>query len=232
MDSTFIIAIGSSLWLGILTSISPCPLATNIVAVSYISKNIDSRFKSILSGVFYSIGRVIVYMGISGIVAASITSVPTLSMFLQTKINIILGPLLIITGFILIGIVTINIGNNNHSARAEKLLLKGPFVGSILIGFLFALAFCPVSAALFFGSMLPLAIKHQSYILIPSVYGIGTALPVIGFAFLIAFGAHFVGTVFNKITQMEMWIRRGTGAVFIVVGIYFTLTFIFKFEIF
>ncbi len=232
IENTFLLAIGSALWLGILTSISPCPLATNIVAVSYISKNIDSKFQSILSGILYALGRVIVYIGISGIIVSSISSVPSLSMFLQSKINIILGPLLIATGLVLLGILKFSIGNNNHTHRAEKLMKKGPLLGSLLIGFLFALAFCPVSAALFFGSMLPLALKHQSHLFIPFIYGIGTALPVIGFAILISTGAHLVGTVFNRLTQIEIWIRKLTGIIFIIAGIYFIITFIFKFQIF
>lgn len=228
MDDTYIISLGSALWLGILTSISPCPLATNIAAVSYIGRNIKAKTTSVLSGIFYAIGRVIVYMGISIIVVGALAQVPALSIFLQTKVNIILGPLLIATGLILLNIIKLNFGENKHSEKAEKLTKKGPLLGSILIGALFALAFCPVSAALFFGSMLPIAVKHQSIILIPSIYGLGTALPVIAFAVLIATGANYIGTVFDKLTQVELWVRRVTGIVFIGVGIYFSFTFIIK----
>lgn len=228
MDSTYIISLGSALWLGILTSISPCPLATNIAAVSYIGRNIDSKLTSVLSGLFYAIGRVIVYMGISIMVIGALAQVPALSMFLQTKVNLVLGPLLFITGLILLDIIKLSFGNNNHSKKAEKLAKKRPILGSILIGALFALAFCPVSAALFFGSMLPIAIKHQSTFIIPSLYGLGTALPVIGFAVIIATGANYIGTVFNKLTQLEIWGRRVTGIIFITVGVYFTITFLIK----
>ncbi len=228
MDSTYIVSLGSALWFGILTSISPCPLAANIAAVSYIGKNIETKTTSLLSGIFYAVGRVIVYMGISIAVVGAFAQVPALSMFLQTKVNLVLGPLLLVTGLILLNIVRLSFGNNRHSEKAERLAKKGSLLSSVLIGALFALAFCPVSAALFFGSMLPIALKLKSTILIPSLYGVGTALPVIAFAILIATGANYVGTVFNKITQIEWWARRVTGIIFIGVGIYFTATFMAK----
>ena len=227
MESAYFLSLGSALWLGVLTSISPCPLAANIAAVSYIGRNIESKFASILSGIFYALGRVVVYIGISFVVVKATAQVPALSFFLQTRVNLFLGPILIVTGFILLDIVKFSFGNNFHSDKAKKLANKAPLLGSILIGFLFALAFCPVTAALFFGSMLPIAIKNQSAFIIPSLYGLGTALPVIVFAVLIAMGANYIGTVFNKLTQLEIWIRRFTGIIFISVGVYYTITFLF-----
>jgi len=226
MDSTYIVSLGSALWLGILTSISPCPLAANIAAVSYIGKNIESKTSSVLSGLLYAAGRVLVYIGISAVVVEALAQIPVLSMFLQTKINLIMGPLLILTGLVLLNIIKLSFGSNRCSAAAEKLTKKWPFLGAILIGVLFALAFCPVSAALFFGSMLPIAVKHQSSILMPSLYGLGTALPVVAFAVLIAIGANYIGTVFNKVTQIELWLRRGTGVIFVVIGLYFIAEFL------
>ncbi len=226
MDSVYIISLGSAFWLGIITSISPCSLATNIAAVSYIGKNIEAKTTSVLSGIFYAAGRVIVYMCISFIVVETFDRVPALSMFLQTKVNLVLGPLLILTGLILLNVIKLSFGGNNHSEKAEKLTRKAPLLGSVFIGALFALAFCPVSAALFFGSMLPIAVKHKSTIIIPSLYGLGTALPVVAFAVLIANGANYLGSVFNKLTQIELWVRRGTGIIFIGVGVYLTLVFL------
>ncbi len=262
MDSVFIIALASSFWLGVLTSISPCPLATNIAAVSFIGKNIESTFSSLVSGVLYALGRMLVYSGIAALVVLSAVSIPALSMFLQSKINMVLGPVLIITGIILLGLIKghilkpvsaifkkiadtgfvrrcaskgtskkspeFNVGGGYQTEFAEKLARKGPYIGSVLIGALFALAFCPVSAALFFGSMIPLSLKHQSFLTIPAVYGFGTAVPVVVFAALIATGARRLGDAFSKVSAAELVIRRITGAVFIVIGIYFTVSYIFK----
>ncbi len=232
MENFFLISVGSALWLGILTSISPCPLAANIAAVSYLGKIINSKIGSIFSGICYALGRVIVYTGIATIIIASIVSIPELSMFLQTKINLFIGPILVLAGLILIGVIKLNIPGNSHSGYAKKLIKKGPYLGSLLIGSLFALAFCPVSAAFFFGSMLPLSIKHESFFIIPAVYGIGTALPVIGFSILIAGGSRYVGIVFDKLNIVEAWVRKITGLVFILIGIYFIMVYIFKIPLF
>jgi hypothetical protein len=99
--------------------------------------------------------------------------------------------------------------------------------GALLLGIVFALSFCPVSAALFFGSLLALAVGHGSGIALPAVYGVGTALPVLVFAFLIAFGANRIGTAYGRMAAFEFWARRITGIVFIAAGIYYSLTYIF-----
>ncbi len=231
MESSLLVAVGSALWLGVLTSISPCTLTTNIAAVSFVSKNVDATSHAVFSGVFYAVGRMLVYLAISAIVVGSVVSVPALSMFLQTKINVIVGPILVVAGLILLNIIKLPVGNNKHSQRAAKFADRG-YAGSLLVGFLFALAFCPVSAALFFGSMLPMSISHKSYFIIPAVYGVGTALPVVVFAILLATGTQYVAAAFHKLTAIEIWVRRITAIVFILIGIYFVITYIFKVQIF
>ena len=88
---------------------------------------------------------------------------------------------------------------------------------------IFALTFCPVSAALFFGSLIPIAIQAQSSVLMPSVYGIGTALPVLVFAVLIAFGVHAVGRAFKRLSAFDKWARQATAVIFLAVGVYLTV---------
>ena len=105
--------------------------------------------------------------------------------------------------------------------RAEKFGLGG----ALFLGLVFALSFCPVSAALFFGSLIPLSVKHSSGIILPLIYGIGTALPVFVFGLLISFGAGAMAKAFHKVSQFELWARRVTGAVFLVIGIYFTFAY-------
>ncbi|MCX6835434.1 MAG: sulfite exporter TauE/SafE family protein, partial [candidate division Zixibacteria bacterium] len=104
--------------------------------------------------------------------------------------------------------------------------------GGGLLGMLFALSFCPISAALFFGSLIPLAVQHRSHILMPTVYGVGTALPVVGFAIIIAVGARYLGDIFNRLAVFERWARRVTGAIFIVVGLYYIATYLFGVQFF
>lgn len=218
----------SALWLGVLTSISPCPLATNIAAISFISKKLSNKKQTLLSGLFYTIGRSFVYVVLTLVVVISVVSVPELSMFLQNYMNKILGIVLVLTGMFLLELITIDIKNNWINTLANKISAKFGIVSSFLIGLLFALAFCPVSAALFFGGFIPLSIKTSYGWLTALIYGLGTALPVVLFSFLIAFGVKSLNKFFNKIAAIEFWARRVTGIVFILVGVYYIFMYIFK----
>jgi len=228
MNESIIAGAVSACWLGILTSISPCPLATNIAAISYISRRVGSSRLVLVTGLLYVLGRMLTYMALSMILAVSLLSIPRLSLALQKYFNIYLGPVLILTGVLLLGIIKINLTGPGVSDRLRLRAERWGVWGAGLLGILFALSFCPISAALFFGSLVPLTIKFDSRILLPLIYGIGTALPVILFAFLLALGTGAVGRVFNRLTQIERWARWITGAIFVLVGIYYTLIYIFK----
>ncbi len=218
----------SALWLGILTSISPCPLATNVVAISYIGKRVDRTRLVLTSGLLYVAGRMLTYLGLGVVLVAGLLSIPELSQFLQKYINIFLGPILILTGIILLGVIRFSTRGMGLGERMRTRVEGYGVWGAGLLGLLFALSFCPVSAALFFGSLTPLAVKYDSRFLFPLLYGLGTGLPVILFAFVIAFSTQAVGRLFNRLTQIELWARRITGLVFILVGIYYSLIYIFE----
>ncbi|MCK4607216.1 MAG: sulfite exporter TauE/SafE family protein, partial [candidate division Zixibacteria bacterium] len=207
----FLIALGSACWLGILTSISPCPLATNIAAVSYIGRRVDRPLLVLASGIIYTIGRTLTYVGLGMLIVTSILAIPEVAMFLQQYMGKALGPVLIVVGLFLLGLFQFRLPDVNISQGLQRRVEERGLWGAGVLGLLFALSFCPVSAALFFGSLIPLAVEHESGVLMPTVYGIGTALPVVVFAALIASGARFVGTVFNCLTQFEKWARRITG---------------------
>ena len=219
--------IATALWLGILTSISPCPLATNIAAVSFIGKQVTDTRRVILSGIAYSLGRMITYMVVGAIVVAGILSIPAVSNFLQRYMIMALGPVLIIAGMFLLELIGSGFTGPDMSGTAQKISGKGGIWGAGLLGIIFALSFCPISAALFFGSLIPLAAGWGSVIVLPAVFGIGTGLPVLAFAVLITVSAKSVGALFNKLTVIELWARRLTGIIFIVVGIYLALKNIF-----
>ena len=225
MDGYFV-ALGSAVWLGILTSISPCPLATNIAAISYIGKRVDRPGIVLLSGLMYTAGRMLTYVILGVLVVASILSIPDVAMFLQQNMNKALGPILIIVGFLLLGVFTLRLPGFRASEKVTGRVEKWGIWGAGALGLLFALSFCPVSAALFLGSLIPLALDHQSSVMMPTVYGIGTALPVVVFAVLIALGAKWVGKAFDKIRIFEKWARSITAVVFILVGIYYSLIYI------
>lgn len=215
----------SSVWLGVLTSISPCPLATNITAITFISKDIQAPRRAVFTSLFYSLGRSFVYVIISAAVVYSLINTPTLSYWLQKYMNMALGPILIVVGMFLLEMISFNFSQNFLNLNIEKIASKGGFLTAILIGIIFALSFCPVSAAIFFGSLLPISIKYHSVILLPFIYGFGTALPVIICGVMLAFGGNAISKFFNKMTSFESYARKITAVLFIVVGIYFTLKF-------
>jgi len=217
----------SALWLGILTSISPCPLASNIAAVSFIIKRVDRTSYVLSSGILYTLGRVIGYTVLGILIASSLLSIPQTSYFLQNYMNKLLGPILVITGLFLLEILTFTSFGFSFSQKSTARLQDMGIVGALPLGILFALSFCPISAALFFGSVIPLSVKSGSNIIFPSVYGIGTGLPVLMVAFLITAGIKNIGSIFKKITLFAYWMKKTTGVIFMLVGIYYVLTYIF-----
>ena len=220
---SFYLDIFSAFWLGILTSISPCPLATNIAAISFISRNLGSSKKVLWSGLLYAAGRMLTYVAIAVLAVASLLSLPEVSFFLETNMHKIIGPLLIVVGIILLDVLPFTFSASLVSSSMQEKAGKWGLWGSGILGIVFALTFCPLSAALFFGSLIPLAIDGKSAVLMPSVYGLGTALPVIAFAFVMAFGVKSIGRVFDKLTQIEKWVRKLTAVVFIGAGLYLLL---------
>ena len=226
--SELVLALGSALWLGILTSISPCPLATNIAAVSFLGRRVDSPRTVFGGGLLYALGRAAAYVALGALLLAGLTSAPGVSSFLQRHMNSIVGPLLILVGLFLLEVIHLRLpalGRVGERLK-DRLGARGMW-GAAPLGALFALSFCPVSAALFFGSLLPLALQSESPVLIPTAYGVGTALPVVLFAVLIALGARGLGLAFKRVTVIERWVRRAMAVIFIGVGVYMTLGYTF-----
>lgn len=222
------IGLASAFWIGILTAISPCPLATNIAAISFISKKIEDKKIVLITGTLYTLGRMFAYVALTFIVMKSILAIPGLSFFLQTQMLKILGPLLIVIGMFLLELITIPLPSFGASGKFQSFFLNMGVWGAFPLGILFALSFCPVSAALFFGSLIPLATQHSSSVLLSSMYGIGTGLPVFIFAILIALGVSWLGKAFQKIGKIDYWVRMVTGVILIGIGIYFVLTYLLK----
>jgi len=223
----FLFGAATAFWLGLLTAISPCPLATNLAAISFIGRKINNSRQTLISGTAYTIGRSLTYIVIGAILVLGLTAVPSVSWFLQRYMNKILGPILIVVGMALLELFSFELPVIVSNKRMEEQAEKSGLLSSGLLGVMFALSFCPVSAALFFGSLVPLSIKHESYFIMPLLYGIGTGLPVMLFALAIAFGVKSVAQAFDKLTKVELWVRRITGTIFILIGIYFCLRFIF-----
>lgn len=215
----------SAFTLGLMTAISPCPLATNITATAFISKNIASKRKVFLSGLLYSLGRGFSYT-IIGLILYFGASKFHIARFFNQNGEKFLGPLLIIIGLIMLNIIRLNfLGKTNFQEKlSEKFQDKG-LLGSFLIGVVFALAFCPYSGALFFGMLIPMTISSADGLYLPLIFAIGTGLPVILFTYLLAFTAGKVGMFYTRITKIEKVMRSGAGVVFIITGVYYISIF-------
>jgi cytochrome c-type biogenesis protein len=223
-----LIACASALWLGILTSISPCPMATNIAAVSFLSKKITHPALVFVSGIAYTLGRMAAYAILGWLIISSLLNVPQVAQFLQKYMGKALGPILIVTGLFLLEALTVRLPGMALSQKHHSRLAGSGAPGAFLLGLIFALAFCPVSAALFFGSLIPLALNGKVGTLLPFVYGVGTGLPVFIFSIAIALGVTSVSHWFHKLTKLENYTRKITGVVFILVGFYYVGMYILK----
>jgi cytochrome c-type biogenesis protein len=207
--------------LGLLTAIAPCPLATNITATAFIAKTITNKKKVLLSGLLYTLGRVFSYTSIGAIIYFGASKFQIAKIF-QGNGEKYIGFILIIIGFIMLDIIKLNFikGGNLTDKLSEKFKTKG-LLGSFLLGALFALAFCPYSGALFFAMLIPMTLSASAGLVLPIVFSLGTGLPVILFAFVIAFSMEKLGTYFKAITKVEKVMRFAAGLVFILTGLYY-----------
>lgn len=208
--------------LGILTSISPCPLATNITAIAYISKEIKTVKNTLLNGLFYTLGRGLSYTLLAALIFFGV-SIFSISSIFQGWGDKVLGPVLIVIGLVMFDVIKIKLGvkSKNFEKFKDWLSQKG-YIGSMLLGVLFALAFCPYSGVVFFGMFIPLVLGSSEGMLLPPIFALGTGLPVIIFSFLLAFSLGKVGKIFNVMQKVEKVMRYAIASVFIISGLYYT----------
>lgn len=217
----------SALWLGILSSISPCPLATNIAAISFLSKRIKHTRIVLWAGIAYTLGRMISYAILGAIIIMSLVSVPFLANFLQKYMNKALGPILFFVGLFLLGAIKFNIPAISISKDRQENLAQSGAKGAFLLGAIFALSFCPISAGLFFGSLIPISLNNTYGIMLPLFYGIGTGLPVLLFTLVVTFGFKSLDRLFSGLKKIEYFARKVTGIIFILVGAYYIWIYLF-----
>ena len=212
----------TALILGLMTAISPCPLATNISAIGFISRDLDNRKRVFVNGLIYTLGRAISYTGLALIIYFGASQMKISRLF-QGWGEKLLAPLLIIIGLLMLDIVKIKFPG--FSVLTEKIANegKGSYWSTLLLGIMFALAFCPSSGVLYFTMLVPLTIASASGLYLPVVFAITTGLPVIIFAWLIAYSVGSVGKIYNHIKTFEFWFRRVVAVLFIGVGFYYLI---------
>jgi cytochrome c-type biogenesis protein len=212
----------AAFFIGLMTAISPCPLTANIAAIAYISRKMGDNKQTILLGVLYTLGRIITYAGLASIIVYVGLNTQQIALFLQSYGERLIGPVLIFTGLVMLEVVRLDfgVGGKRMEKLRETLAEKG-YAGGFLLGALFALAFCPFSAVLFFGMMIPLAIKAHDGIIIPSVFALATGLPVIIASIILAQSLTKLGLYVGRIQQIEKIVRKTAAIIFILAGTYY-----------
>lgn len=216
----------TALVLGLMTAISPCPLATNISAIGFISRDIENRRKVFISGLVYTLGRAISYTLLAVILFLGANEM-NIAMLFQGWGERVLGPLLIVIGLFMLDVIKIKFPGMSGLTERIGAKSKGSYWSTLLLGMVFALAFCPYSGVLYFAMLIPITISSVSGLYLPVVYAIATGLPVILFAWLLAYAVGNVGKLYNHIKTFEVWFRRVVAVLFIGVGVYYTFVFFF-----
>ncbi|MCJ7449285.1 MAG: aromatic aminobenezylarsenical efflux permease ArsG family transporter [Bacteroidales bacterium] len=210
----------TALLLGLMTAISPCPLATNITAIGFISRDLEDRNRVFFNGLFYTLGRAITYTVLALIIFLGADQLK-FSGFFQRYGEKIIGPLLILIGLFMLDVFKINFPGFNRLTSGLQNKKKWGYLDAVLLGLIFALAFCPYSGVLYFGMLVPLTIASASGLYLPIVFAIATGIPVIIFAWIIAYTISGIGGIYNKLKTFELWFRRIIAILFIAVGIYY-----------
>ena len=217
----------TALLLGLITAIAPCPMATNIAAVAYISRNVTDRKYAVITGTLYTLGRMVSYSVLGILIIVVGLEIPGVSSFVQDVGEQILGPILIIVGVLMLFIDRLSFGRGGGKlASLGGKIASWGMIGGFLLGVIFALAFCPYSAVLFFGALMPIALKSSGGAALPAVFAIGTGLPVLIFGTLLSVGVAGVANWLNAITRAERIIRIIVSVLFIGVGIYYVVLWI------
>jgi cytochrome c biogenesis protein CcdA len=217
----------AAFFIGLMTAISPCPLATNITAIAYISKKIDAGRHSLLVGFIYTLGRTAAYVLVASAIVWLGLSSQSLSVFLQQNGEILLGPFLLAIGILMLAADRLpTFGGSRRLDGFEKKLGEKGYLGGFLLGFIFALSFCPFSAVLFFGMLIPLALAAGDPVILPTVFAAATGLPVILFAFALTKSMGKAAELTNRVQAFETFMKKAAAAVFIIIGLYYTLSMI------
>jgi cytochrome c-type biogenesis protein len=217
----------TALLLGLITAIAPCPMATNIAAVAYITRNVTDRKYAVITGSLYTLGRMFSYSLLGILIIVVGLEIPGVSAAIQDVGEKVLGPLLIIVGLLMLFIDRLSFGTGgNILASLGSKVAQWGMIGGFLLGVIFALAFCPYSAVLFFGALIPVALKSTGGVALPAVFAIGTGLPVLIFGTLLSLGVAGVANWLNALTRAERIIRIIVALIFIGVGIYYIVLWI------
>lgn len=220
----FLLAATTAFGLGFSTAISPCLLATNVTAISFIARRVQQPRLMLLSGAFYTVGQALGFVLLAAAVVASLVAIDPVSHWLQKYMFRVLGPILIVVGMLILEMISVSVGSGRLKGWAQR-FGRGGLWATMLLGLLFAMSFCPTTAAFFFGGLIPLSVAHESSILLPLAYAVGSSLPVVVIVLVVVLAANVLGKLIGRVSDIERWMRRAAGMIFLGVGVYFTLAY-------
>ena len=216
------IPIISAFVLGLMAAIGPCTMATNIAALAYVSRRLTDRKYCLMTGVLYTVGRMITYSVLGALIIMLGLEIPGVSIFVQNIGEKALGPFLIVIGALMLFIDKISFGRAGDGlTEMGRKVADWGMIGGLPLGALFALAFCPYSAVLFFAILIPLSLKSTGGITFPAIFAVGTGIPVLLFALVLAFGVSGISKWFDAISKWDKIIRIAIAVIFIGIGIYY-----------
>jgi len=224
-----LVGLAAALGSGIVTSLHPCPLTTNVAAITFLAGWTTSLRQTVWTGLVYTLGRVFTYVCLGILLVSLALSIPTLAVSLQSWASRLLGPFLILTGMLICGLIALPkprataAGEGRLARMAQRKML-----GSFVLGVVLALTFCPASAGLFFGVLIPLAVSEGSGLLFPAAFGVGTGLPVLVIVLLISTGVTTLERGMKNRDALETWVPRIAGVALILVGVYYTLDKVYQ----
>ena len=214
----------ASFFIGLMMAISPCPLTTNMTAIAYVSRRIESSRHTLLVGFLYTIGLAATYVSIAALIVYVGLNIQDIALFLQQYGSLLLGPLLVLIGLVMLEVIRLDgIKTPLKTEKLKERLANHGYLGSFLLGVVFALAFCPFSAVLYFGMLIPLALRTGDAFIVPAVFAFATGLPVILFSFMLVSGVSRLGVILHKVQTFEKWMRKIVAVVFILAGAYYIL---------
>lgn len=213
--------------LGLLTVISPCPLATNIAAIGFIGKDIENRNRIFRNGLLYTLGRVIAYTLLGGVLILILkegASLFGIQKFIGKYGELILGPALLLIGLFMLFGSKLKLPSFGFNGNGEKLAKKGGW-GAIMLGMLFAMAFCPTSGVFYFGMLIPMSATATAGYLLPVLFAIATAMPVLIVAWILAFSVQHIGSFYGRVQMVQKWLNWIVGGIFIAIGVYYCVVY-------
>lgn len=215
----------SAVLFGLIGATSPCQLTTNLSAIAYVSRR-PGEGRAWMEAVTYTLGKVLVYTAAGGAVIALGLEIQSSTVPVVVVARKLLGPLLIVIGLMFLGLLNLRMsaGERLTEAIQRRISVRGAW-GAFLMGVVFSFAFCPTLFLLFFGLTIPLGLRSEAGLLVPGLFAVGTALPLLAYAGLLAAGSGLAGGYALRLSRGYPVVRRIAGVIFILAGINDTLTY-------